>query len=32
MAKKVEAPNMVDRFVEFKELKKIDKATMISVL
>ncbi len=32
MAKKVEAPNMVERFAEFKELKNIDKATMISVL
>ncbi len=32
MAKKEEAPNMVERFAEFKELKNIDKATMISVL
>lgn len=32
MAKKAEAVNMVDRFAEFKELKNIDKATMISVL
>lgn len=32
MAKKVETVNMVDRFDEFKELKNIDKATMISVL
>lgn len=32
MAKKVETPNMVEQFAEFKELKNIDKATMISVL
>lgn len=32
MAKKAEAENMVDRFAEFKELKNIDKTTMISVL
>ena len=32
MAKKEEAPNMVQHFAEFKELKNIDKATMISVL
>ncbi len=32
MAKKAESVNMVDRFDEFKELKNIDKATMISVL
>ena len=32
MAKKQEAPNMVEHFAEFKELKNIDKATMISVL
>ena len=32
MAKKEEAPNMVESFAEFKELKTIDKATMISVL
>lgn len=32
MAKKVETVNMVDRFAEFKELKNIDKITMISVL
>lgn len=32
MAKKVETVNMVDRFAEFKELKNIDKTTMISVL
>ena len=32
MAKKEEAPNMVERFAEFKEWKNIDKATMISVL
>ena len=32
MAKKVETVNMVDRFDEFKELKNIDKPTMISVL
>lgn len=32
MAKKVETVNMVDQFQEFKELKNIDKTTMISVL
>lgn len=32
MAKKQETENMVDRFAEFKELKNIDKTTMISVL
>ena len=32
MAKKAETVNMVDRFREFKELKNIDKTTMISVL
>lgn len=32
MAKKESAPNMVERFAEFKELKNIDKTTMISVL
>ncbi|MBD5204733.1 MAG: transcription termination/antitermination protein NusA [Bacteroidales bacterium] len=32
MAKKAENVNMVDRFAEFKELKNIDKTTMISVL
>lgn len=32
MAKKEEAIDMVDRFSEFKELKNIDKTTMISVL
>lgn len=32
MAKKEEPVNMVDRFAEFKELKNIDKPTMISVL
>lgn len=32
MAKKDETINMVDRFAEFKELKNIDKTTMISVL
>ncbi|MCM1521684.1 MAG: transcription termination factor NusA [Muribaculaceae bacterium] len=32
MAKKEEAPNMVERFAEFKDLKNIDKATMVSVL
>lgn len=32
MAKKAETVNMVDRFAEFKELKNIDKSTMISVL
>lgn len=32
MAKKEETPNMVEQFAEFKELKNIDKATMINVL
>lgn len=32
MAKKEETVNMVDQFKEFKELKNIDKTTMISVL
>ncbi|GFI67678.1 transcription termination/antitermination protein NusA [Muribaculaceae bacterium] len=32
MAKKEESTNMVERFAEFKELKHIDKTTMISVL
>lgn len=32
MAKKEEATNMVERFAEFKDLKHIDKTTMISVL
>ena len=32
MAKKEEAPNMVKSFAEFKDLKNIDKTTMISVL
>jgi len=32
MAKKDESANMVERFAEFKELKNIDKTTMISVL
>ena len=32
MAKKEATPNMVEQFVEFKELKNIDKTTMISVL
>ncbi|MDE5877314.1 MAG: transcription termination factor NusA [Muribaculaceae bacterium] len=32
MAKKAESVNMVDRFTEFKDLKNIDKTTMISVL
>lgn len=32
MAKKEETPNMVEQFSEFKELKNIDKTTMISVL
>ncbi len=32
MAKKAETINMVDQFSEFKELKNIDKTTMISVL
>lgn len=32
MAKKEETPNMVEQFKDFKELKNIDKDTMISVL
>ena len=32
MAKKEETPNMLEQFAEFKELKHIDKTTMISVL
>ena len=32
MAKKEETPNLVDQFAAFKELKNIDKTTMISVL
>lgn len=32
MAKKEESVNMVDRFAEFKEMKNIDKPTMINVL
>lgn len=32
MAKKTDAPNMVERFAEFKELKNIDQTTTISVL
>lgn len=32
MAKKEEAENMVERFAEFKDLKNIDKSTMIRVL
>lgn len=32
MAKREETPNMVESFAEFKELKNIDKTTMISVL
>ena len=32
MAKKEESISMVDSFAEFKELKNIDKTTMISVL
>ena len=32
MARRVEAVDMADRFAEFKELKNIDKTTMISVL
>lgn len=32
MAKKEETPNMVEQFAVFKELKNIDKTTMISVL
>lgn len=32
MAKKDDKPNMVEQFAEFKELKNIDKTTMINVL
>ncbi len=32
MARKEETPNMVEQFAEFKELKNIDKTTMINVL
>lgn len=32
MAKKVETPNLIDTFAEFKELKNIDRPTMVSVL
>lgn len=32
MARKAETPDMVERFAEFKELKNIDKSTMVSVL
>ena len=32
MAKKAESVNMVDRFAEFREMKNIDKTTVISVL
>ena len=32
MAKKEATPNMVEQFAEFKELKNIDKTTMINVL
>ena len=32
MAKREEAVNMTDQFAEFKELKNIDKTTLISVL
>ena len=32
MAKKEETMSMVDTFSEFKELKNIDRTTMISVL
>jgi len=32
MARKEQTPNMVEQFAEFKELKNIDKATMINVL
>ena len=32
MAKKTESVDMASRFAEFKELKNIDKATMINVL
>ena len=32
MAKKESTPNMAEQFAEFKELKNIDKTTMISVL
>ena len=31
MAKKEEAPNLVQHFAEFKELKNIDKATIYGV-
>ncbi len=32
MAKKEEAPNMVEQFAEFKELKNIDESTMTTVI
>lgn len=32
MAKKIEIPNMIDQFAEFKENKNIDKPTMIGVI
>ncbi len=32
MARREDTPNMVEQFAEFKELKNIDKTTMISVL
>ena len=32
MAKRQDAVNMADQFAEFKELKNIDKITLISVL
>lgn len=32
MAKKEEKPNLVEQFAEFKELKNIDKTTMINVI
>ena len=31
MAKKAETVNMVDRFAEFKELKNIDKLSLIHI-
>ncbi|MDD4923148.1 MAG: NusA N-terminal domain-containing protein, partial [Bacteroidales bacterium] len=32
MAKKVETISLIDTFAEFKELKNIDRPTMVSVL
>ena len=32
MAKKVETVSLIDTFSEFKELKNIDRTTMVSVL